>query len=75
MNHGSIGVNAVLNVAVATGLAPTTGLPFPFLSYGGSALATNLFCVGVLLNISKFNAVSAVEKRYSVALARRQKSP
>jgi cell division protein FtsW len=69
---GSIGVYALLNVAVATGLAPTTGLPFPFLSYGGSALVANLFCVGVLLNISRFNTVTSVEKRYSARRAKRR---
>jgi cell division protein FtsW len=68
----SIGVYALLNVAVATGLAPTTGLPFPFLSYGGSALVANLFSVGVLLNISRFNTVSSVEKRYSARRAKRR---
>lgn len=67
-----IGVNAIINVAVVTGLAPTTGLPFPFMSYGGSALVANLFCVGVLLNISRFNAVSSVERRYAARRARRQ---
>jgi cell division protein FtsW len=41
-----------LNVAVVTGLIPTTGLPLPFLSYGGSALIVNLGVVGVLLNIA-----------------------
>lgn len=67
-----IGVNALINVAVVTGLAPTTGLPFPFMSYGGSALVANLFCVGVVLNISRFNAVSSVERRYAARRARRQ---
>ncbi len=42
----------VLNTAVVTGLAPTTGLPLPFISYGGSALTMNMFAIGILLNIS-----------------------
>lgn len=41
-----------LNIGVATGLLPTTGLPLPFLSYGGSALVANLGVTGVLLNIA-----------------------
>jgi cell division protein FtsW len=49
----SFGVYAFLNVAVATGLGPTTGLPLPFVSYGGSALLTNLSAVGILLSISR----------------------
>jgi cell division protein FtsW len=49
----SIFVYAMLNMFVATGLFPVTGLPLPFLSYGGSALIVNAFAVGVLLNASK----------------------
>ena len=43
---------AFINAAVVTGLVPTTGLPIPFISFGGSGLVMNLFSVGVLLNIS-----------------------
>jgi cell division protein FtsW len=49
----SIFVYAVLNMLVVTGMFPVTGLPLPFLSYGGSALVVNAFAVGVLLNVSK----------------------
>jgi len=41
-----------VNVGVATGLFPTTGLPLPFVSYGGSALVMNLAAAGILVNIS-----------------------
>jgi cell division protein FtsW len=47
-----IGLYAVVNLAVATGLAPTTGLPLPFVSYGGSALLANLAAAGVLYRVS-----------------------
>lgn len=47
---------AALNMYVATGLFPVTGLPLPFLSYGGSALVVNAFAVGVLLNVSRSRA-------------------
>ena len=50
------GLYAVFNLAVATGLAPTTGLPLPFVSYGGSALLANLAAAGVLYRISATNA-------------------
>ena len=53
---------------------PTTGLPFPFLSYGGSAIVANLFCVGVLLNISRFNAVGSVERHYTLRRPRRARA-
>jgi cell division protein FtsW len=49
----SIFVYAALNMLVATALIPVTGLPLPFLSYGGSALVVNAYAVGVLLNVSK----------------------
>jgi len=44
---------AAINLAMVTALMPVAGLPLPFLSYGGSALVTNLFGVGVLLNVSR----------------------
>ena len=48
---------AVVNVVVTSGLAPTTGLPMPFISYGGTAILFNAFAVGVLLNISMFTRI------------------
>ncbi|HEX6790764.1 MAG TPA: putative peptidoglycan glycosyltransferase FtsW [Candidatus Krumholzibacteria bacterium] len=49
----SVFIYAALNMYVATGLFPVTGLPLPFLSYGGSALIVNAFSVGVMLNLSR----------------------
>ena len=46
-------VYAVINIGVATALIPTTGLPLPFVSYGGSSLIVNMAAIGVLLNMSK----------------------
>ncbi|MBI4536355.1 MAG: putative lipid II flippase FtsW [candidate division NC10 bacterium] len=43
----------VLNMGVVSGLLPTTGIPLPFLSFGGSSLTFMLFGVGILLNISR----------------------
>ncbi len=43
----------VANLGMATGLLPVMGLPLPFVSYGGSALVTNLAAVGILLNIDR----------------------
>lgn len=48
-----IGIQAVVNLCAMVALVPLTGVPLPFLSYGGSALVVNLTAVGVLLNISK----------------------
>jgi cell division protein FtsW len=41
-----------VNLGVATGLFPTTGLPLPFVSYGGSALVMNMAAAGILVNVS-----------------------
>jgi len=49
----SVFIYAILNMYVVTGLFPVTGLPLPFLSYGGSAMVVNGFAVGVLLNLSR----------------------
>lgn len=43
---------ALINAGVTLGLLPTTGLPMPFVSYGGSSLFATAFAVGILLNIS-----------------------
>lgn len=48
-----IGSQAVVNLAAMVSLIPLTGVPLPFISYGGSALLANLVAVGILLNISK----------------------
>lgn len=44
---------AFINAGVAIGLFPTTGLPMPFVSYGGTAMIINSIAVGMLLNVSK----------------------
>ncbi|MEE8436786.1 MAG: putative peptidoglycan glycosyltransferase FtsW [Candidatus Neomarinimicrobiota bacterium] len=46
-------IYAFINVAVVTNLVPTTGLPMPLISYGGSGLVINLASLGILLNISQ----------------------
>jgi cell division protein FtsW len=43
---------AAINLAAVLGLAPLTGIPLPFVSYGGSSLVVGLACVGILLNIA-----------------------
>lgn len=48
-----IAVQAIINIAVVTGSMPVTGVPLPFISYGGTSLVINLAAMGVLLNISR----------------------
>ena len=40
------------NIGMTMGLLPITGVPLPFVSYGGSSLITNFICIAMLLNIS-----------------------
>ncbi len=44
---------SLLNIGVATGALPTTGLPFPLLSYGGSSMIASLMSVGLLVRVAR----------------------
>jgi cell division protein FtsW len=48
-----IAFQAFLNISVVTGLAPTKGIPLPFVSAGGSSLLINLIGMAILLNVSQ----------------------
>jgi len=50
-----IGLQAFINIGSISGLMPLTGMPLPFVSYGGSALIISLVGVAILLRISKEN--------------------
>jgi cell division protein FtsW len=54
---GGIGIwlsmQALINIATMTGFFPLTGIPLPFISAGGTAMAVSLAVVGILINISK----------------------
>ena len=65
-NYGryiATGVGAMLlfhvfeNVGMCIGLMPVTGIPLPFISYGGTSLITNMVAIGIVLSITrkKFN--------------------
>lgn len=53
-----IHLQAVMNMAVATGLAPTKGVGMPFISYGNTSLVCYLFMIGVIINMVHNNKVS-----------------
>ncbi len=58
----SITFYALINIGVAINIIPVTGVPLPFISYGGSSLIINLLMVGILLNISKAQRKFKVKK-------------
>lgn len=63
-----IGVAAMLffqtfvNIGVATGLLPNTGMPLPFISYGGSSLLVNMVAIGLVLNVNMVKPKNLFEK-------------
>ncbi len=46
-------IEAIVNIGVATSIFPTKGLPFPFISYGGTSLVFNMIYVGLILNVGR----------------------
>jgi cell division protein FtsW len=60
---------SLLNIGVATGVLPTTGLPFPLFSYGGSSMIASLLAAGLLIRVaresSEAEVVSLPEQRLS----------
>ena len=49
-----IAIQSLINFAVVTGSIPPTGLPLPFISYGGTSLVMFMSAIGVLINCSKY---------------------
>jgi len=48
-------IQALINISAMLNIIPLTGVPLPFISYGGSSLIINLVAIGILLNISKYS--------------------
>ena len=44
---------ALMNISVVLGIAPTKGIPLPMISYGGSSLLSSMICFGLLLSVSE----------------------
>ncbi len=65
-----IGLSAAVNLCVVTGLIPTTGIPLPFISYGGTSLVVNFASIGVLVNIGR-----RAGKETAFGYARRELEP
>ena len=58
---GMIGLEAMVNIGVVTGLLPTKGLPLPLVSYGGSSMAVNLVACALIVHASKHGERGASE--------------
>ncbi len=56
---------AVINIGAMLSLIPLTGIPLPFISYGGTSLIISLFGIGILLNISKYTVNEGSDANYS----------
>ncbi|MGC8832714.1 MAG: putative lipid II flippase FtsW [Armatimonadota bacterium] len=67
-----ITAQALLNFAVVSAFAPTTGVPLPLISYGGSSLVLTMFAVGVVLNVS-MHPDRVVEEVASSSINRRNR--
>ncbi len=55
-----LGIQAFVNIGAMVALLPITGVPLPFVSYGGTALAISMTAVGVVLNVSKTQKENSV---------------
>jgi cell division protein FtsW len=58
-----VAFEALLNMATVTNTIPVTGVPLPFFSYGGTALATTLAAVGVLLSIARHGSAGGAKSK------------
>lgn len=58
---GMITIPTIINLGAVTGLMPVTGIPLPFISYGGTALVVNLGAMGMLLSISRHTMGEEIE--------------
>jgi cell division protein FtsW len=66
-----ISFQALINIAAVTVTLPTTGIPLPFISYGGSSLAISLLSVGILMNVATQGEKVGWIRHASIDLGRR----
>ncbi|MEH6890391.1 FtsW/RodA/SpoVE family cell cycle protein [Bacillus sp. JJ864] len=68
-----IGVQSIVNLGGITGVMPLTGVPLPFVSFGGTSLVSTLAAMGILLNVASF--VKQQEKREQQEREQQQQQP
>ncbi|MCL6593042.1 MAG: putative lipid II flippase FtsW, partial [Alicyclobacillus sp.] len=56
-----LALKTLINLGAVTGLLPVTGIPLPFISFGGTSLAVNLAAVGLLLSVSRYTREDNVD--------------
>ncbi len=64
-------VQATINLFAVMGLAPLTGVPLPFVSYGNSSLLATLFAVGLILNVARGGTAAAARTGRTATRSRR----
>jgi len=73
---GWIAFQAVVNMGAVTGLLPITGIPLPFVSYGGSSLVVSMVAVGVLVSVGRETLQATTRRRRRLrAQARARSAP
>ena len=55
--HAWIGAETIINVGAVIGILPVTGIPLPFISYGGSSLVVTMVASGLLVSIARHERV------------------
>jgi len=70
-----ISAQTLINIGGITRTIPLTGVPLPFLSYGGSSLVMLMAAVGVLLSVSRYSSSERPETRPAPAKTRRKSGP
>jgi cell division protein FtsW len=60
------GFQAIINIAAMLNLIPLTGIPLPFISYGGTSMLASLVAIGILQNISKYTVKEATDAHRGV---------
>ena len=68
-----LAIQAMINMAVVTGLVPFTGIPMPYISYGGSSLAACMLGTGLLLNLSARSQPGRARAHETMDLGRRNR--